>query len=153
MSSASPKLHRTAGGVVLDADGRMLVLVRDVARDGQTIHEVRLPKGHIDPGETEEQAARREVHEESGYGHVEIIDDLGAAVTEFRFQDREHRRTERYFLMRLTDPRRDAPQPTHADEALFQPQWLTPEDAAAQLTYTSEQDFARRAIAKLKSQP
>ena len=54
------KHHRTAGGVVLDAEGRMLVLVRDVVRDGATVHEVRLPKGHIDPGETEEQAARRE---------------------------------------------------------------------------------------------
>ena len=144
------KHHRTAGGVVLDAEGRMLVLVRDVVRDGATVHEVRLPKGHIDPGETEEQAARREVHEESGYGHVEIIDDLGGAVSEFHFKDRDHVRTERYFLMRLTDPQRDAPQPTHADEALFQPQWLAPEDAAEQLSYASEQDFARRAIARLK---
>lgn len=151
MSNALPKLHRTAGGVVLDAEGRMLVLVRDVERDGKTIHEVRLPKGHIDPGETEEQAARREVHEESGYGHVEILDDLGAAVSEFQFQGRDHRRTERYFLMRLTDPTRDAPQPTHADEALFRPHWLAPEVAAKELSYASEQDFARRAIAQRKS--
>ena len=145
------KSHRTAGGVVIDADGKLLVLVRDVLRMGKTIHEVRLPKGHIDPGETEEQAARREVHEESGYGQLEIIDDLGGAVTEFHFNGRDQIRTERYFLMRLSDPKREAPQPTHADEALFQPAWLAPEDAAAQLTYPSEQDFARRAISRLST--
>lgn len=147
---SEPKRHRTAGGVVINDAGEMLVLVRDVLRDGVSVHEVRLPKGHIDEGETEEGAARREVQEESGYGGVEIVDDLGSAVSEFHFKGRAHIRTERYFLMRLTDPKRGAPAPTHADEALFQPAWLAPEDAAAQLTYESEQGFARRAIKALQ---
>ena len=144
-----PRHHLTAGGIVVNARGEFLVLVRDVVRGGKTIHEVRLPKGHIDPGETEAVAARREVLEESGYGATEIIADLGTARSHFRFRDEDHVRDERYFLMRLTDDTREAPQPTHADEALFQPKWLAPTAAAAALTYTSEQDFARRAIAAM----
>ncbi len=143
------KYHKTAGGVVLNSAGHMLVLVRDVERDGVVKHEVRLPKGHVDPGETDEQAARREVHEESGYGGTEIVADLGRAHSEFEFRGHGHVRDEHYFLMRLTNEDRDAPQPTHADEALFQPRWLAPHDAAASLTYASEQDFARRAMAAL----
>ena len=35
------------------------------------------PKGKIDPGETDEEAARREIHEEAGLTNLEFIDDLG----------------------------------------------------------------------------
>lgn len=150
---AETKRHRTAGGIVINGAGEMLVLIRDVERVGKLVHEVRLPKGHIDPGETDEQAAKREVAEESGYHHVEIIGDLGTAVSEFTFRDRRNVRTEHYYLMRLTDPRRDAPQPTHADEALFVPEWLPPAAAADALTYPSEKGFAQRAIAALATLP
>ena len=53
----------SAGGVVYNAEGRIaLVLQRDRSRRLRWT----LPKGRIDPGETAEQAALREVHEESG---------------------------------------------------------------------------------------
>ncbi len=142
--------HETAGGVVARADGRFLVIVRDVVRAGRTVHEVRLPKGHIDPGETPEQAAAREVAEESGYAHVEIAADLGTAHTRFDHLGKHHERNERYFLMRLTSPERQALQPTCEEEALFEPAWLTPEEAVAQLTYPSEADFMQRAITKMQ---
>lgn len=35
------------------------------------------PKGHIDEGESDEAAARREVEEETGLENLELIDDLG----------------------------------------------------------------------------
>ena len=146
-----PRHHQTAGGIVVNARGEFLVLVRDVVREGKIVHEVRLPKGHIDPGETDEVAAKREVLEESGYGATEIVADLGTARSFFHFRDEDHVRDERYFLMRLTEDVREAPQPTHPDEALFEPQWLSPTDAVAALTYDSEQDFAQRAVATLGS--
>ena len=145
-----PKYHETAGGVVIDASGRMLVIVRDIEREGRVVHEVRLPKGHIDPGETAEEAALREVEEESGYAGLEIIADLGVCHSTFTFHDRLNERDERCFLMRLTDPNRGAPRPTGPDEALFQPDWIEPATAAAQLTYESEREFARRAIEYLR---
>jgi 8-oxo-dGTP pyrophosphatase MutT (NUDIX family) len=144
------KHHETAGGVVMDQSGRMLVIVRDIEREGRMVHEVRLPKGHIDPGETAEQAALREVEEESGYGALEIIADLGSCHSTFDFRGRQNERDERYFLMRLTDPRRGAPRPTGHEEALFQPDWIDPAEAATQLSYESEREFARRAIEALR---
>jgi 8-oxo-dGTP pyrophosphatase MutT (NUDIX family) len=53
----------SAGGILFDARGR-IALVRQRDRRGRW--RWTLPKGRIDPGETAEQAALREVHEESG---------------------------------------------------------------------------------------
>jgi len=141
--------HRTAGGVVVDGGGRLLALERRVTRDGTPVHEIRLPKGHIDPGETPEEAAVREVREESGYQGLEITADLGEAESEYTFQGARHHRVERYFLMRLTDPGRGAPQPVGEEEALFSPLWLDPGEAAERLTYPSEREFARRAVERM----
>lgn len=44
------------------------------------------PKGHVDEGETDEEAARREIAEEIGVTDLEYIDDLG---TYERFKIRE----------------------------------------------------------------
>jgi 8-oxo-dGTP pyrophosphatase MutT (NUDIX family) len=139
------KYHNTAGGVVFDDAGRVLTIVRDIDRNGRIVHEVRLPKGHIDPGETAEQAAVREVCEESGYCQLAILADLGTIQSEFDFKDKHNIRDERYFLMQLTVPERQAPQPTGNEEALFQPLWLDPAEAESQLTYESERQFMRRA--------
>jgi 8-oxo-dGTP pyrophosphatase MutT (NUDIX family) len=53
----------SAGGVVVDADGCVAV-IRERDRRGR--RRWTLPKGRIDPGETPEAAALREVYEESG---------------------------------------------------------------------------------------
>ena len=62
---------RTAGGVVI-GDGGTIAMVCRSGGNGWTF-----PKGHIDPGETDEQAALREIEEECGLTNLEYIDDLG----------------------------------------------------------------------------
>jgi 8-oxo-dGTP pyrophosphatase MutT (NUDIX family) len=49
------------------------VLVRARGGDGSFL----FPKGHVDPGETDEQAACREIKEEAGLQNLELLDDLG----------------------------------------------------------------------------
>jgi 8-oxo-dGTP diphosphatase len=61
---------RAAGGVVCDEDGRVAVVYRPKYEDWT------FPKGKLEPGETEEQAAVREVHEETGL-EVELVRELG----------------------------------------------------------------------------
>lgn len=141
------KHHKTAGGVVVNDRGEVLVIVRDIEREGVLVHEVRLPKGHIDDGESPEAAAMREVCEESGYCHLRITADLGLGHSSFTFRGKHHERDERYYLMELTKPERSAPQPTGAEEALFEPAWIPLERAEAEMTYESERDFVRRARA------
>ena len=45
--------YTAAGGVVLDDAGRVLLIERWVLRGGELRHEIRLPKGHVEPGETD----------------------------------------------------------------------------------------------------
>jgi len=153
--SKKTKFYRTGGGVVLDDAGRVLLLERHVPRKKTPGHEIRLPKGHIEADETPEQAALREVCEESGYCHLEILFDLGELENNYNFRGRHFVREERYFLMRLTDSRRQAPQPSskNAEEALFQPIWAhSLDEAEALLTFESEKIFIRRARNALSQQ-
>ena len=62
-------MQYSAGGVVIGPTGRVAVVSQGNSWS--------LPKGHIDNGEDAEQAARREVYEESGIESVEIIEKLG----------------------------------------------------------------------------
>lgn len=142
--------YSAAGGVVLNDAGQVLLLDRWVEREGRVIHEIRLPKGHVEPGETDEQAALREIGEESGYCELRVVGDLGTAVTEFT-NPREHvRRREHYFLVRLASPERGDPDFHGADEAKFRVVWAAGlAEAEQRLTYASEKEFAARARAFL----
>lgn len=63
-----------AGGIVL-GDRGTIALVRNRK---ETLWF--FPKGHVEPGETNEAAARREIAEETGLTDLELIDDLGSYV-------------------------------------------------------------------------
>lgn len=131
------RCYASSGGVVLH-DGRVL-LVRKKERP-----EVRLPKGHIEPGESRAAAARREVAEETGYAHLEVLADLGSLEVEFEFNGERVRRNESFFLMALKDP---TPQPRKAEEeARFEVFWADPEEAESLLTFESEREFLRRGL-------
>ena len=148
------KHYRAAGGVVLDPHGKVLLIERDVERGGKTVREVRLPKGHIDEGETDEQAAIRETCEESGYCSLEIAADLGEHRTEYDFKNKHYLRDERYFLMRLTSSEWRGPDvDPDSEEALFSVKWARDlADAARLLTYDGEKLFAARAAQVLSAQ-
>ena len=64
----------SAGGVVGRAEGgrTYIALVRERAHNGYV-----LPKGHVDPGESIEAAARREIGEEAGIDDLRLIAPLG----------------------------------------------------------------------------
>jgi 8-oxo-dGTP pyrophosphatase MutT (NUDIX family) len=145
------KYYETGGGVVVDDEGRVLLLERHVVREEGLRHEIRLPKGHIDPGETPEQAALREVREESGYCDLEIVAPLGELTVHYTHGGEDVTRREFYFLMRLRSD--DNPGPLCADpaseEALFEVRWARGFDEALRLlTYEGEREFARRAQAR-----
>ena len=64
------KKTHSAGGVVTNDEGRVLV----VNQHGTSWS---LPKGHLDPGESSLEAARREIYEESGIRELELVRELG----------------------------------------------------------------------------
>jgi ADP-ribose pyrophosphatase YjhB (NUDIX family) len=131
------KIERyTAAGGVIVRDQRVLVL-RWPSRD-----EIRLPKGHVEPGETVREAALREATEESGYRRLEIEADLGSQRVIFDDEGRHVVRTERYFLMTLVEGAGESPK---GGESKFDPIWLTWDEALEVLTFGAEREWVRRA--------
>ncbi|MEA3309924.1 MAG: NUDIX domain-containing protein [Chloroflexota bacterium] len=129
--------YQAAGGVVLNADRKkVLLLVRSLG------NEVRLPKGHVEPGEAASDTSLREIREESGYGDLEIIAPLGQQLVTFSIGVRSIRRTENYFLMQL---RPGSLVTGQAGEAQFSPYWATWAEALTELTFEAEREWIRRA--------
>jgi len=136
-NSTQIRRYQTGGGVIIHQ--QQMLLLRRPSRQ-----EMRLPKGHIDPGETPAVAALRETTEESGYSDLVIVADLGSELVEFDYQGQHYRRTEYYFLMDLqseTQVERPA-----EDQLQFQVVWLPLADAVTALTFTAEKTVARKAL-------
>ncbi len=117
---------KAAGGVVR-RDGRIAVVHRPRYDDWS------LPKGKLDPGETWEEAALREVREETG-----LECSLGEELSSTRYHDRKGRsKRVRYWLM---DPVGGEFAPNDEVDEL---RWLTPAEAAALLTYPRDRELAQ----------
>ena len=124
---SSPEVH-AAGGVVLDRDGRV-VLVHRPRYDDWT-----LPKGKLDPGESFEEAALREVEEETGI-RCRLVRELPAA----EYPDAKGRqKLVRYWLMEVEAEPGFVPG-REVDEVRRLPM----QDALAVLTYARDRDVLR----------
>ncbi|MDO8429538.1 MAG: NUDIX domain-containing protein [Candidatus Daviesbacteria bacterium] len=66
---------QSAGGVVVRNDRNTTYLA--LIKEGDYYDDYVLPKGHLDPGETIEQAATREIEEETGLSEIKLITKLG----------------------------------------------------------------------------
>jgi len=134
--------YQTAGGIVVD--GERLLLLRK-----PTLGEIVLPKGHIEEGETPEQAAVRETIEETGYSNLEVVADLGVLQAQYPRQGAWYIRDEHYFLMRLRGLERaegleydDAAE----DKITFALLWVSLAEAEGRISFEPARSFVRRAV-------
>jgi 8-oxo-(d)GTP phosphatase len=120
--SAPGGLVRAAGGVLWRPTpvGLQIALIHRSRYDDWS-----LPKGKLDPGEHELEAAVREVHEETACRGVP-----GRRLTEIRYHSLAGPKVVRYWVMRAVA----AAELTPNDE-VDGLGWLTPEQAERQLTY------------------
>lgn len=102
---------KTAGGVVIN-DKAHIVLVKRTDGDGSWL----FPKGHIEEGESDEEAARREIAEESGLSSLELIDDLGTYIRPSINRDGTHGTHLKSIHMYLFAAHTDTLVPTHEME-------------------------------------
>lgn len=87
----------TAGGIVFrrDEKGAIEILLIQDAKDRWTI-----PKGHIEEGESAQQTARREIGEEAGLHHVDMLGWLGKIHFRYRRIDKLVLMTTQIYLVR-----------------------------------------------------
>ncbi len=121
---------RAAGGVVMRdraGGGVEVLLVHRPKYDDWS-----LPKGKLDPGESWEEAAVREVLEETG-----LRCRLGRELDSVTYRDRKGRPTKvRYWLM---EPREDAG--FAPNDEVDELRWLELPAAALLLTYAHDQEL------------
>ena len=131
--------YRTAGGVVL-RNGKALLLRRSPGG----VMQVRLPKGHIERGEKREEAALREVREETGLHEPRIVALLGTVDNRFAHAGKRFERLETWFVM---ESDADAGDPSEAtDEWAWQLDWHALETAETSLTFPAERVALRWAL-------
>lgn len=126
--------EHSAGGVIVEEGRVLLIQMRNLK--GEKVWT--FPKGHIDPGETAEQAAVREVLEETGW-QCGITSELCTARYSFTRNGEPVSKDVRWFLMRRTG---GDGVPSTPDEVLDL-RWEPLAEAAKTLVYPSDLEILK----------
>lgn len=135
--------ERSAGGVVYRVvDGKPLfLLIRDSYRNWG------FPKGHLEAGEAPEQAAVREVAEETGLGAIALRGEIDTIDWYFRFRGRLVHKVCHFYLME-TEESDTSPQRA---EGITACRWIEFSEAETLVSYANARDVLRRAQSMVSS--
>jgi 8-oxo-dGTP pyrophosphatase MutT (NUDIX family) len=132
----------SAGGVVVnDRDETIVIVPARRAADGSKV--LALPKGHPDGSETPEEAAMREVREETGVV-TEVIGPLGDVRYWYQRNGRRVSKVVAFFLLRYAAGSLD-----DHDAEVEDARWMPLAEAAERLTYPGEREMATRALSRM----
>jgi 8-oxo-dGTP pyrophosphatase MutT (NUDIX family) len=128
-----PARELSAGGVVVRGEEIVVIVPTRRASDGSRV--LALPKGHIDPGENELQAATREVREETGVVG-EPVRELGEARYWYRRDGQTIPKSVKFFLFSYVEGDTD----DHDDE-VEEARWIKLADAQSELSHAAEREM------------
>jgi 8-oxo-dGTP pyrophosphatase MutT (NUDIX family) len=139
---ASVKTDFSAGGVVVRGDDVAVIVPVKRSANGDRV--LGLPKGHPDDDESPEEAARREVREETGLD-AELVEKLGEVRYWYRRKrSRIHKRVA-FFLFEY----RGGDLGDH-DAEIEHASWMPLAEAAHRLTYAGEREMVARALSRAR---
>lgn len=126
----------SAGGLVLDRTGPDArgALIGRLDRRGRLLWS--LPKGHVEPGETEPQTAVREVWEETGILGA-VVGKLGVIDFWFVADGRRVHKTVHHFLLLAVDPENGL-ELSDEDLEVSEVAWVPVAELASKLAYADE---------------
>ena len=129
----------SAGGVVVRGDETVVIVPRKPGPEGQRT--LALPKGHLDDGESMEQAAAREVQEETGV-EGELVARLGDVQYWYRRKNgRPRPKQVTFYLFEY----RSGDVADH-DHEVLEALWMPLEEARTALTFPGEREMIERAL-------
>ncbi|MEM8638409.1 MAG: NUDIX domain-containing protein [Cyanobacteria bacterium P01_G01_bin.54] len=135
-------VNESAGGVVFRRADEQIYIA--LVLEGHKHRAYILPKGRLDPGETIEQAARREIAEEAGFTELRLCDKLG--VRERLNLSKKAWKTIHYFLFE-TSQLDGMPTDTTYDYHVDWFAW----DALPTVFWPEQQEILTLAVAWLKT--
>ncbi len=131
----------SAGGVVVRGDEVAVIVPKKLSPEGRRV--LGLPKGHPDEGETMQQAAAREVREETGL-ETELIEKLGDVEYWYQRKGRRILKKVSFYLFEY----RSGSVEDHDDE-IEEARWMALRDAARELSFKGEREMVERALSRL----
>jgi 8-oxo-dGTP pyrophosphatase MutT (NUDIX family) len=133
----------SAGGVVVRDSECVVIVPFKRSQRGERV--LGLPKGHPDDGETPEEAAAREVREETGV-EAELVAPLGDVTYTYQRKSRRISKRVRFFLFRYRSGSTD-----DHDHEIEEARWMPLAEAARSLTYEGEREMAARALSSVQT--
>ncbi len=134
----------SAGGLVVDGDRACAAVIGRLDRRGRLLWS--LPKGHIEVGETAEQAAVREIAEETGI-NGRVLAELGTIDYWFAAEDRRVHKTVHHFLLEAVGG-----ELSDLDVEVTEVAWVPLSELADRLAYADERRLVHKAT-ELLSEP
>jgi 8-oxo-dGTP pyrophosphatase MutT (NUDIX family) len=139
--SGSAEKEFSAGGVVVR--GREVIVIVPKRRDARGNKVLALPKGHPDGDESAEQAAAREVAEETGVT-AQLIEKLGDVRYSYERNRRRIAKRVAFFLFEY-----QSGDVADHDHEIEDARWISLEQARDDLTYDGEREMIERALSRL----
>ncbi len=106
-----------AGGLVKHSSGKYLFIEKNGKWD--------MPKGHVERGETPDNCALREVHEECGISNHRIVKPLEPSYHTYQWEGISYLKKTHWFLMNYDQEIICNPQ---TEEGITRVQWLWPDE-------------------------
>ncbi|MEP6622609.1 MAG: NUDIX hydrolase [bacterium] len=145
MTRARAQEEISAGGVVyrLEGGAPLYLLIRDSYQNWG------FPKGHLEAGERAEDAAQREVREETGLQSVALRGAIDTIDWYFRFRGRLIHKVCHFFLME-TAHAETSPQ---SAEGITACKWVAFDEAHGDVSYANARLVLRRAHTMITGTP
>ena len=132
-------MDKSCGVVLFNSDKVLLLRHSSISSRGGGHWD--FPKGHIDDGETEIQTALRELEEETGIAHANVIDGFRETITYTFSGGKKQIGKEVVFFIATTKESKVTLSHEHIDYS-----WLDFDSAFSRLTYDNARQVLRNAI-------
>lgn len=122
--------------------GDEVVVIVPVKRTAAGVRVLGLPKGHLEAGESAEDAAAREVREEAGVVG-ELLDHLGDVEYSYERRGRQIDKRVAFYLIEYRSG-----DPADHDHEIEEARWMPLREAVTALTYEGERKIVQRALSQ-----